>query len=692
MKRKLFLILLIAAMLVAVLAGCTDKQDSAFTNGNFETLVEGTDGNVVEGWKTDSGAKFKFLNNAQGTDQYYANGGQRYAFISTTSKGYDYLSQAVTLKKGRYYKLSADIRIDKIDTTKEIGARVGFLEDKNFIGINLTETTDWTTQTIYFKSGTGKEVNLTIGLGNSVNKASGTVYFDNIVLEEVGSLPAGVASAGEVVPTTDLSRSDGVSTSIVVLFTIGSIVLAYCIYMVYRKLSAGPMEGKSDAGLSKAAKALSSPFAVFLYIMLGAFVVRFISLLTTYGMGSLIDDYQAIGTIAAQKGMLSVLTNEGVNQPIGVTFIMSLFGLIADKVGLESGMLGYAILVRLPAIIADIVTCYVIYMYAQKHQGEKQAAIFAALYAFIPVFFCMGALYGTMESVAISFAIGMFVCMLDNKHIAVGALYTLGLMFSNYMLLLLPIVLVYQIMAMITDKQARAKIALTMVASFVVFFAVSLPLCWSEVAKGNVFYVFKKMYAFFQSQQMTAVDSFNLYSIFGGANSLVRNTLLEVGNWLFVIAMEGLAVYNYVRTRNRLDLIMLSSLIVTAYAVLGAASNVVILPLGIALLLIYIVLVPDRRLYAIFGGLATLSFLNVIQLLSMNGYLAGRETGTEISFASKSPFLIVFSIITVAIVFFYFYVAVDVVVYESTDEIPPMERKLKDELKYVFGFGWVKKR
>lgn len=695
MKRKIIIaVLAVVIVLIGVLSGCAGAEgENLVANGEFRAVDS-----VVKGWNAEkAGSTYGFVENAAGSDGYLADGGTHYAHLSASSKSYAYLSQTVKLRKDATYHLKASVRVVKLSSTNDIGARVGFVEDTDFVGINATQANgDWRTYDVYFVSKTDKEMTLTVGLGSASDKASGEAYFDNIVLERVRSVPDGV-TVGQVKNKEDLSLSDGVSISFVVLFAIGSVVLSYALYFVYRKLTAkeqgllgGAQSGK-DEKLTGVAKAMTSPFAMFMYIMLGAFAVRFVSLLTTYGMGGLVDSYVDIGKIAAEKGLLNVMTGDNaVNQPAGLVWVMSLLGMLADAIGIEHGSLGFAILVRLPNIIADIVVCYMIYGFVQRHQSERQAAVFTAIYAFVPVFFVFGTLYGSAESVAIAFCVAMMISIVHNRHIAAGCFYTAALLFSNNMLLLLPIIALYQIVALVTDPKARIQTAATMIGSFVVFYALNAILQGAEIGAGNVLYPFKKMYTFFAASKMVCTDSLNLYAIFGGANSLVRNTLLDVANWMFVLTMATLAAVHYVRSRNRLDLVLMSSFIVCGYAVLGAASNVAILPMGIVLLLMYVALVPDRRLYGVGTSLATLSFLNLAQLLSVNGYLTATESGTDIAFASKSAFLIVFSILAVATVFYYLYVTATVAVYGRTDDIQPMTRKFRDEMRYLVTFQWAR--
>ena len=401
--------------------------------------------------------------------------------------------------------------------------------------------------------------------------------------------------------------------------------------------------------------------ASFIYVLLGAFILRFIIVLATAEGNDIIKNWISLSKDVASKGIISYYTG-ATNEPQGIVWIYGLLGFIGKWLNLEN--VGYSILVRMPMVVADLSVCYMIYGCAAKYQNERTAIVYGFIYAILPVFFVLGSLYGSTQSIAIAFLVAMSVSMLGKKYVSTGIYYTLALMFSNYALILLPVILLYQIYGLVTDKSSIAKTVVTMALCLVVFYLMSLPLCWSEVAKGNVLMVFRKMYAFFDVNYPTLSDNtFNLYGIFAAGGKLrSSNIILNIGNWLFVAGMSAYAIYHYIRTANRLDLILLSGIMLVAYSALGAQGALDIMPIGLALLLLYIIITPDIRLYIGTSALSALSFLNIAQLLSQSGFISGVDNAGTLDFEGKNAFMIIFSILTVAAVFYMLYVTCDITI------------------------------
>lgn len=704
MKKKCIFVIVLLVVLCAVFVGCSVKGDNFVDNGNFETL--NSDGDLVEGWTKSQKGNFEFrANKNDGADNYDESLGQRFAYISAGANSVEYenMFTKVKLHSGTTYKLSAMVNIESVSPNNKVGIKIGFKEDENFEGLNFIEKTDgWKHVETYFKSNTSKQMSLYMGFGDTQNKVSGTASFDNIVIEKVSSVPATFTGVvGRLNYGSDYSLSDAGSTSFVVIFALVCVALFVLAYFVIRKLvsiknlqGAKPLaDGVGAVAGTKLsfAKAMTSPIAYFSYLIVGAFLIRFLIVMLCYGMGTNITSLSDICVLIQKNSFLSIYTTApSVNQPMGTTFILGVFGMIANATGIDYGSLGFSILVRMPSIIADIVAVYCIYTYASKYQGEKMALVYSGMYALLPIFFIFGSMYGSVQPIAISLLIAMFIAMLDKKYVLTGSLFTAALMFSNLSILALPAVLVFQITAIVKEKDKRLDIMLSMMANVIVFFAISMPLCWNEFKKGNIFFYVKEMYDFFASSKLLSSDTFGLYAMFGAANGKEKILVFEVLNWLFVIAMAAVLIYHYIKKQNRLDLIFMTSVMYIAFGTLGAGANLDILPIGLALMLLYLVNMPDRRLYWTFGGFATLSFINTAGLIAKCGYIVGGTSAKYLPYAANSGFLITFSIFTVALMFYLLYVAADILFFENSRAIQPLERTLANELKYIFSFKWFK--
>lgn len=698
MKKKIFIVLIVVLMLSICLVSCSkDSSSQTLQNGNFEAIDP--DSKVIESWTKSSGSTFTFINNKNdGSDQYQSILGTRYAKVSASSASYDYIYQTISLKKNTNYKITAYVKVESISPSNEIGFRIGFTNDSDFVGLNVKEvTTSWETREYYFISAIDGEATLTVGLGSAKNKASGTVFVDNVTLQEVSTIPAEFSNEVEVETlknSSNYSLSTKGSTAFVVLLSIFTVLFMACMYFALKSALANKAMAIDDTKtLGKVVKLLTSDIALFFYAIGGAFVVRCLITILSYGMTNSIESLTAIASTIQSNGFISYYSKNAANvEAMGATYIYGILGYLANAMKLETASLGMSILMRTPQMLAELCTVYMLYSFALKHQNEKVAAVISCLYAFVPIFFIFGSLYASTVSIIIALMVAMFVAILDKNPVVASILYTCSVLVSYYSLVILPLMIAYFVLVAYQDKSQRLGIILTSAISFVLIFALGAILNWEVFKTGKIYVVFTKIYEFFKDMKYLSTDAFNLYSIFGLANTKERVLILELFNWFFVIGMNAWAIYMYIKEKNRLDLILNSSVMFAAYSILSAQGNIDCLPLAIILLLVYLVIVPENRLYILTTLLSTLSFLNIAQLASQSGYISQAVNATYLSYASKSAYLIVFSVIAVLSVAYYVYVVLDISYYNQASEITPLEGKLSNELKDIFKIKKNQKR
>lgn len=702
MNKKFLYLLTIIVLVVSLticFSSCSKKGEygvNVLTNSSFEE--KGSNGLSISNWVASDSTSVSFISNTRDDDAYNVKLGKYYANIKASGQ-YVYLAQNVTLEKNEIYRITAIVKVDSIVEKDGIGLRFGFDTDADFYGLNIVDVTDdeWIDVEYYFTSSTNKEVKFVIGVGSPNITTSGVVYVDNVVLEKVKEVPNSYLEQVDEIEVLkfadDYSLNSAGSISFVVIMSIVSLLMVAGIWVLLKLAKKGPSlkaelheeqeqiaVDKNKEIFNKIVKFLSSNFAMFLYVLVGAFLIRFIISICSFGMVSQIDSLETLAESGVKEGLLSFYSVNESSSPVGITLLYTILGHLAQVMNIKVASLGYSLLMRLPLVIADIVIVYSIYAFASKHADERQATVYAGIYAFMPIFFFHGAFYGSTETIGLMFIILTLMALLNKDYIFTSLLYTLALLFSNFALIILPIILIFEVYAIITDSENRIALIISMFASFVIFFALALLATWDSVRDGNVFEYFKRMYKYFQDIKYLTLDSFNIYAIFGAGSSKGRTTLIEVLNWLFVAGMSACPAYLYIKNKNRSDLVLYAGLMFVAYGVFGAGSLVTIMPIGLAILVLYLVIVPENRMMAASGSLATLSFLNIAQLASQSGFISAVEGAQYVSFEPKSAFMIIFSIITVLISFYLIYVAVDVSFYSQASEITPFKNGIKSDI------------
>ncbi len=731
-KSLLIAIVCIAVLGAVIFAACGNENGPIVSNGDFEN-------GSIDGWTLNDTSSEKVTVQPSGSDDDTVRNGTKNSISVTASSAWTYITQQVSLKNNGYYRLSARIRIQSLtpvtlnegeEDEYDVGAVMGFLEDSDFAGLNITSATigeygstagnKWVECYICFQAKASADFTLFVGIGNANAAPSGTVYFDDIKVEQTDASVVNDAHyAGILKQDGTYSMAKAGSYVYVALLAVFTVLAAYLLVKFVRyamgkdvtegaenELLSAP-DGNAGAGRGAAVKkALASPLALFTYAMLAAFLIRFIVTVTTFGFGKISSEYY---------DLYSAVNAEGWGQAYSVipgvpslsAYVIWIFARIATMLGVQGGTMAMAVTLRIPTVLADIVTCYLIYNFAARYTSLRTAACYAGFYALLPVFFTQSALFGSYLSLAMPFVMGMLhVMLMDGKDTSAyetgkaavaGVLFTVALMFSNWVVLLVPMILIYQTGAVVkAEKQDKGKTALVLGAQalgcLVAFYLAALPMMMPYYAEGRYFAVFELGYNWFKLNGFMSTDAFNMYAMFGLVNSGVTSKALEVCTWLFVIAMGSLAALNYfLNGRSSADLMLVSGVSVVLFAALGTGITVEVMTLGLLILLAYIIAVPDVRLITVFGGLALTHFLNVAQLVGRGGFIASSGEMEYLMFPSKSAFVIVFSVFTVLLAFALVYLTVDICYYNREKTLQPYGGKFGAMIRSDLRFEWLKK-
>ncbi len=682
MKKRFLAVLVLALALIFVFAGCSGAN-SNIVNGDFSSYD--SDKSAFSDWQVFGTATNFARVPANSSDQDKDKGD--YLKLTVSSTGVNYLYQNIKLKQGKTYKLSVDIKttskISGESGKKMRGAFVGFIEDKDFAVEQVNSTNgQWAHLEGYFTLATGRTLTLAVGIGHEdVGKAKGTAYFDNVKVEEVDEVPSGVSVATVKYGSSGsdkYSLATAGSTAAVVIGAILSLaIVALAIYLYRKSLNKTSLTDKK----------IFSPPALFVYVMVVAFIIRFLIALFSDGMAeginALVQNIIAFG----ESGASGFIASTETTMPTGMMYMLwALFGI--SKL-LNIGGDGMTILIRLPFILADIIAVYLIYMAVAKSRSEHAAAIMAGIYAVMPSVIMASTGWGMEISVVACFVIAMYISMLNKNYIGVGVLYTFALMFGNIAILLLPLVLAFYINALIKNKDSRIKIGVTSLVCFIAFYCLSITFMLNMMSGGHPFAVFEQMFKDLTANNTYTSNAFNLYGIFA-LNNVEAHLALNVLTYIFVVAVFAFTALCYFKNRNRLNILLMSAFTLIAVSTLGIRGSVETMILGIAILFVYAVMSNSKRAFVLFGGFSAISYINTSLIMSNSGFITNQLNSYVVDFAKTDGAFIFMSIVAVLFTGYFAYVVFDVCFRGRSYDMYPLEGKLIDE--YKTRFAELKKR
>ncbi|MDD3947062.1 MAG: hypothetical protein PHI19_04395 [Clostridia bacterium] len=679
--KKTLLVACIIVLCAVVLLGCMPKAETRYDinilKGGSPEGVFDYDGSVSalqENWTLTSGGT--------GTEPF--SNASNYLSINTSKAGYATASQTVHLKPNSYYKIRysfTSTAMTAVDTQKGyVGLYVGFLEDETFNKYpqdKFTEhrgaTSGTETGEFYFRNGNVREASLAIFVGSQdkpVNVSS--VVIKDIALTRVDKATA--IENGSTVGLYTLDRTTyGKATSFnnlyIIIGGIATLLLAYAFYMLRARVAA-TANGEPKNAFAK--QIVSNKYLGLLLVIGTGLLVRLAIVLTesfiagqsvmqTVYHGFHLGNNASHGIWLAQYGMpyFFQYNPEAAFMPFALYFdtLAGLVGRIAQAAGATEAIvtLTTAATLKMFAVAADIGVAVIIYKLIASKQGKLAATVVAGLYTLLPVTLSLSAAWGSMESIAVFFAVLSFYFLLRKNYWGAVSAYFVSALITPAMLLVSPFLLCYTgllIYRGIKDKKVWGWLtpALTIVASLILFFLITLPYAVNDIGKGDVFFAFDKYVEAVKGANVYTANAFNFQGLIGNNFKPVstESTFVTILFVLFILALFCVA---YFRSKNRLQLVMLAAGFIVVYWVFTNNMAPASIFLALPLMYLYTALVKDKRLYVAFALYAAMMFVNIGYINMVAGYdeagivQLGYENGMMYAFGSLNLVLIIYFVI-----------------------------------------------
>lgn len=663
MKKILYFIVIALILISSVLlVGCSSKIDyeqEIINNSNLEQKSEG--------WTyfTDDSAKVTYTETvlSPGTTDYESDSakhGRTYIGIDSKSAGsYGYFSQEVSLDKNAVYILSVDVKVTtKISTEGSLGAFVG-LAEANVIAQSVTAlSSEWQTIQICFRNNSFDKVNVRFGLGTDSSKVtSGYAYFDNVSLKKIEN--PDVSATGLIVYDLGKKGTNGFSQNYlttgegiaftVVLVVVGAAVM-YGLYVWYRRnksldLSEVPEEVEDK---SKAKAFFTSSAFLIAVSALIAFAVRFVLSITLYGHGDALNKLTISANGFATDGLITYyFTSETYYTP-GVSYVLWIMGLLAKAFGLLTGSKGMAIFIKIPAIVADLIIVFVLYVLANKKLGSVRAFIISLAYALVPAVFIASSVYCSYYSIGILFLILALVNAREKKIVKLTVYYTLSVLFMAESLWIFPLLVAYAVVIYIKDPDKRNVLPISATVSLISSYLLTLPLSFNYFATGRPFIVLERYCTIFSVNKYFTDGAFNIYAMCGQSGvsintaGVVMSALLSAIGLLYCICL-------YAKSRDRQQLILLAGYSILLVFTFSVRMNPLVTIIALSILYLYAVMSGDRKVLTSTASLSVIATLSMCYELMICKYVPGGANAQEIAVSTNDPVAIIFSIVWVAI-------------------------------------------
>jgi len=542
MSRKTgMIILLLMALLLT--AGCQKAHA-------LSRMEEGFAGNTLDrdGWSTyqwEHRAEFSW-DAAMGHD---APGSMR---IDASAPDDARLVWTVDVKPRTPYRITCWVRTEGVGT-QSLGANLSALGITD-MSEDLAGTNGWRAVEWYGKTGPNQDtLDLTLGLGGYGSLNDGTVWYDDVTIEELNKLPAKVSPASLYAPQA--APAEGETPAPLGM----GLTLAVMVFVVFVILLAAYQTRRREDIREKPRR------LTFWALLAAALGLRLILGASYPGLSCDTSCFQA-WTLTAGRDLLHFYQNAGfADYPPLYIYVLGVVGWIVRILGIDPGGPAFTVMVKAPAIIADLIAAVVLYRYALRKKNEAWGLVLMALYVLNPALWVNSALWGQVDSVLTLWLV-LFLLSVEKRHLHHAAAWlALAVLTKPQGLLLAPILL----FAWIREEDKR-RILRSIAWGAVTFFAVILPFA---VQHGPL-WIFDLLKGTTDQYAYASFNGYNFFSLIGANLRADTETLLfvpyKIWGMLFMAGSVLYAGYLYLRKADTSRRVWIAALVlVTGVFVLG---------------------------------------------------------------------------------------------------------------------------
>ncbi|HBU13202.1 MAG TPA: hypothetical protein DEB31_10965 [Clostridiales bacterium] len=321
-----------------------------------------------------------------------------------------------------------------------------------------------------------------------------------------------------------------------------------------------------QGGFLSASKKDNTPM-VFVYVCLIAIAVRMAVGYTMPGYVTDMDCFRSWANISYEGGYAAFYNGEYfADYPPLYIYVLSFLGWIRDVAGMQLTGADYGLLIKMPALLTDIVVAAAVFTIARKEMNGKAGVFLSCLILLNPAVMMNSAVWGQVDIIFTALILLMVWLLYKKKLIWAAVAFMFAFLFKPQAVLLAPILLFVFIRNIIVSRE-KGKAVLTLAASAgamaALFFLVPLPF---GVNNEPLWLVNRYVETMGQYPYAT-LNAFNLYGLLGlnfveNASVTWLSLPLNVWGFIFIAAICAFVLWLYVKKPQKEFLFALSGLLI----------------------------------------------------------------------------------------------------------------------------------
>lgn len=265
----------------------------------------------------------------------------------------------------------------------------------------------------------------------------------------------------------------------------------------------------------------------------------------------------------------------------------------------------YVLLLKLPSIIADIATTYLIYRMSKKHISLELRLLLLAFYIFNPAIFINSTIWGQVDSFFTLLIVLSIYLLFKNKLLFSSIIFTMAILMKPQGIIFLPVLF----FELVRKKNFKNFIKVILAAIFSAFLII-LPFSLNK----DFTWIFKLYSSTISEYPYATMNAFNFFYLIGA--NLLEDTsnlfIFSYHSWgmIFIFLTTLFSWYVYIKVNNSNIAFLAALMQIAGVFIFSVGMHERYLFPAVALTIFAFIQIQDKRLLFLAAGFSTTSYLN----------------------------------------------------------------------------------
>ncbi len=376
-------------------------------------------------------------------------------------------------------------------------------------------------------------------------------------------------------------------------------------------------------------------FNPIIFLIVISFVVR-LAFISEVGFGTDVETFKAWANLLASEGLgqfyyLDVFTD----YPPLYMYVLYIIGKIYSVFSIEATSTLSTVIIKLPAVIFDVITTVLIYKFASKKIDSNKALVIALFFALNPAIFIDSAIWGQVDSIYTLFiALAIYLNIeadkiefnkINHYYVVSYLLFTIGVLLKPQTFIFTPLFLFAFINYILGEDSKEKKIytsVVSVISSILLFGIVCLPFI-----KGFDFGVIISQYISTVGQyDYQTLNAFNFYGLMGKnfvdvSEALIFNiSASSIGTTSILFFSIVTFCFLYENRKNKYNMFLAGAFLNFSTFMFSVKMHERYLYPTLLFLLIYYIYTKKSKFLALFGVLSFTFYVNCYEVIKLYLY------------------------------------------------------------------------